>query len=256
MKACRSGPFAISVLALLSAIAGWFVAVAAGQAQEPGAGHIHKLNNRFLGPKLDVQKFVRKFESDDRDVYKNREAIMKALAVKPGARVADVGAGTGLFTRMLAREVGDAGWVFAVDISPGFLEHISTSLKEKGIGNVTPILSRPDSVCLPPDSVDIAFVCDTYHHVEAPGAFLSSIHSALAGNGELAVVEFSHHAMADNKWLKGHLHKTKKQVIEEIEAAGYLLKEEKRIEALKDNYFLVFKAVSRSSSGSTDRSTD
>lgn len=243
------------MLALLSAIAGWLLAVAASQAQEPGAGHIHKLNKRFLGPKLDVQKFVKKFEGDDRDVFKNRQAILAALAVKPGMKVADVGAGTGLFTRMLAREVGGSGWVFAVDISPGFLEYISTSLKDKGIGNVSPILSRPESVCLPPDSVDLAFVCDTYHHVEAPGAFLGSIHDALTKDGELAVVEFSHHAMADNKWLKGHLHKNKKQVIEEIEKAGFALKEEKKIETLKDNYFLVFKAVSRPDSGSSSKSS-
>ncbi|MBZ0185894.1 MAG: hypothetical protein K8F91_06530, partial [Candidatus Obscuribacterales bacterium] len=89
------------------------------------SGHFHNLNQRFLGPDLNIEKYIKKFEGEDRDVYRARAAIMQALAIEPKTKVADIGAGTGLFTRLFCQQVGSQGWVYAVDISPGFIDHIA-----------------------------------------------------------------------------------------------------------------------------------
>ena len=92
--------------------------------------------------------------------------------------VADVGAGTGLFTRKFAAEVGEKGKVFAVDIAPTFLRYIEQTCQESGIKNVQTILCDQLSTRLTKNSVDLVFICDTYHHFEFPQKTLASIHDA------------------------------------------------------------------------------
>jgi ubiquinone/menaquinone biosynthesis C-methylase UbiE len=84
--------------------------------------------------------------------------------------VADVGAGTGLFTRLFAVEVGPQGRVYAVDIARKFIEHIEKTSKESGLKHVMGIVCTPTSTELPRDSVNLVFVCDAYHHLVATAA--------------------------------------------------------------------------------------
>ncbi len=79
------------------------------------------INDSFEDPS--PKSFVERFEKEGREVYDNREAIVQKLGLKPGMIVADVGAGTGLFTRLLAPEVGEKGKVYAVDIAQPFVTH-------------------------------------------------------------------------------------------------------------------------------------
>ena len=80
--------------------------------------------------------------------------------------VADVGAGTGLFTRLFAEQVGPEGKVYAVDISKEFLDHIAAQAKAKGQAQVVTVRGTQDSTNLPAGSVDLVFLCDVYHHLE------------------------------------------------------------------------------------------
>jgi len=207
------------------------VAAAQERSVKPG------INDPFKDP--DVQEFRGKFEVESREVYARRAGIVEACKLRPGMVVADVGAGTGLFTRLLAREVGPAGQVYAVDIAPKFLEHVRKTSRQAGLRNVTPVLCGPDSVDLPPASVDLAFVCDTYHHFEFPQRTLASLHRAIKPGGRLVVVDFVRIPGKSSDWVLNHVRAGQEVVEKEITEAGFEKADEVK-ELLKENYLIVF----------------
>ena len=139
-----------------------------------------EMNKKFADPNLDVQDFVKRFENDTRAVYAKRQEIARAVHLRPGDAVADIGAGTGLFTLLFAEQVGPKGTVYAVDIAPAFLKHIAEQVRLHGqVRIVKTVLNTQDSTELAAGSINVAFVCDTYHHFEHPDKMLASIHRAL-----------------------------------------------------------------------------
>ena len=108
------------------------------------------INDSFKDPDLDVDNFIQRFEVESREVFAAREQIVNALALQPGMVVADVGAGTGLFSLPLATAVGSEGWVFAVDIAPRFLLHILNRASEAGVQNLSPCCARRARSDCPP----------------------------------------------------------------------------------------------------------
>lgn len=112
---------------------------------------------RRVGGKLpDVAEFVGRFEAESRELFVRRHEIVAACQIKAGQTVADIGAGTGLFTRLFSEAVGKDGRVFAVDISQKFLDHIKATSREAGQPNVDTLLATADSTELPAESVDVA----------------------------------------------------------------------------------------------------
>ncbi|MCA8944091.1 MAG: methyltransferase domain-containing protein [Planctomycetes bacterium] len=197
------------------------------------------INERFLAEDLDVDAFVKRFELESREVFERRDEILDACRLDPGERVADVGAGTGLFTRMFAKAVGPEGQVFAVEIAPKFLDHIQRSAARLKLRNISGVLCAENDVKLAPESVDLAFVCDTYHHFEYPKATLASIRRALRPGGRLVVVDFERIPGVSTEWVLGHVRAGKAVVREEIEAAGFRCLAEPDV-GLKENYLLEF----------------
>jgi SAM-dependent methyltransferase len=136
--------------------------------------------------------------------------------------------------------VGPRGWVFAVDISPAFIRHILKQAHDDELRKVTAVLCPEDSVSLPPDTIDVAFVCDTYHHFEYPRGTLASIHRALRPGGALVVVDFERIPGSSRQWVIDHVRAGKNEVRSEIEAAAFTFLEEARIPGFEENYFLRF----------------
>ncbi|MEM7316660.1 MAG: class I SAM-dependent methyltransferase, partial [Planctomycetota bacterium] len=116
------------------------------------------INDRFVDDELKIEDWLKRFEVESREVFAARDEIIRACRIKSGFRIADVGAGTGLFTRLMSKAVGDSGWIYAIDISPKFLQHINSNCTEKNIKNVTCILCSDRSIGLPASSVDVVFV--------------------------------------------------------------------------------------------------
>ncbi|MFK8112476.1 MAG: class I SAM-dependent methyltransferase, partial [Rubripirellula sp.] len=87
------------------------------------------LNDRFLDPQLDLSEWIGRFEMESREVYAARERVLSACQIKSGFVIADVGAGTGFYSRLFSSAAGETGWVFSVDISPRFLQHINERSK-------------------------------------------------------------------------------------------------------------------------------
>lgn len=199
------------------------------------------INSKFVDPDLDVDEFVKRFEIESREIYLARHEILKACDIKPGEFIGDIGAGTGLFTQLFSQQSGDLGWVFAVDISPRFIEHINRQASATQLDNITGVLCRENSVNLPPDSCDIIFICDTYHHFEFPQTTMASIHRALKTNGRLIIIDFERLPGKSRPWLISHVRAGKDVFRAEIQDAGFDLVDEKKIKGLKENYFLQFK---------------
>jgi ubiquinone/menaquinone biosynthesis C-methylase UbiE len=209
------------------------VAADAGVAAKEGP------NDKFLKPDLDVPAWVQRFEKPGREVYDKRKQIAAALHLKKGAAVADVGAGTGLYTMLFSAAVGPAGKVYAVEIAPRFLDYLEVRAKKAGARNVEVVRGTGDSVELPPASVDRVFVCDTYHHFERPQNNLASIRKALRPGGELLLVDFKRVPGKTAAWITEHVRAGQDQVTAEIEAAGFAKVEE--LPLLKENYVLRFR---------------
>jgi len=223
--------------ALLLALALCFAAplLAKEQSVRPG------INAPFENPTF--QEWVERFEHEGREVYDKREQIVAATGVQPGMVVADIGAGTGLFTRLFAPRVNSTGMVIAVDISKTFVENILRTAREQNLKNVQGVVNTPTDAGLARESVDLAFICDTYHHFEYPQSMLASIHRALKPHGTLVIVDFERIPGVSSSWVLGHVRAGKETVIAEVEAAGFRLIEDRPL--MKDNYFLRFAKKSR-----------
>lgn len=199
------------------------------------------VNAEFLKPDLNVSQWVERFEREGREIYDRREAIVAAARLQPGMVVADIGAGTGLFTPYFSRAVGPKGKVMAVDIVPAFLDRIRQRATAEGLANVQTVLCTDRSVELPPNSIDFAFICDVYHHFEYPHSSMTSLHRALRAGGELLLVDFKRVPGKSSDWVLDHVRAGQDVFTAEIHAAGFEQVEERDI--LKDNYVVRFRKV-------------
>ena len=159
------------------------------------------INDTFKDP------IITKFVGSRARVGKStpRKEVVAACQLKPGMAVADVGAGKGLLTRLFAAEVGPRGKVYAVDIAPKFLEHIRKTSREAGFTNIETVLCKPDSAELPERSVDLVFICDTYHHFEFPYRTMASIHKALKPGGRVVLIDFQRVEGKSREWVLNHV---------------------------------------------------
>jgi ubiquinone/menaquinone biosynthesis C-methylase UbiE len=198
-------------------------------------------NEAFLSEDLDVDRYVEIFEGESREIYARRNEIVASLGITPGSAVADIGAGTGLFMGLFAEAVGESGRVFAVDISPKFIERLRTRASQPGLESVTVVLGKERSVELGEASIDLAFVCDTYHHFEYPRSTLASLHRAIRPGGSLVIVDFKRIPGESRDWVLEHLRAGEDVFTKEIEAAGFERVEQVAIEGLKENYVLRFR---------------
>lgn len=199
------------------------------------------INDRFLDTTVDVSEWLGRFEIESREVYAARERVLDICDIKPGSVVADIGAGTGFYSRLFASAVGEEGWVYSVDISQNFLQHINDKSKEADVGNITAVLCTDRSVCLPPNSVDLAFICDTYHHFEHHESTLASLHKALKPGGTLVVIDFNRIPGKSREFLIEHVRAAKEVFQAEIVKAGFTFVEEVEVQAFEENYLLKFR---------------
>ena len=199
------------------------------------------INENFLRADLNLEEWLGRFEVESREVFASRESVVQATGVQSGWRVADIGAGTGFFSRLFSSAVGATGWVYSVDISPRFLTHINQQSHDDGVMNLTSVLGSSRSINLPPDSIQMAFICDTYHHFEYPRSTLASIHRALEEQGTLIVIDFERIPGQTREFLLNHVRAGKQVFRGEIELAGFEFIAEERIDGFRENYFLRFR---------------
>lgn len=197
------------------------------------------INDRYFSDP-DPAKWRANFETESREIFAQRDAIVAACEISPGQVVADVGAGSGLFTFLFAKRVGPTGKVIAVDILPEFLAEIKTIAAKNGLTNVDTLVCTEDTVPLPEASVDVVFVCDTYHHFEFPKTELASLHRALRKDGMLIIIDFIRIPGVSRPWILDHVRAGQDIVESEIIAAGFTKLDEKK-GLLAENWFSRFR---------------
>jgi predicted methyltransferase len=222
------------ILAALLALSLTWPLLAQDKSVRPG------INDSFQDPK--PEEFIGRFERDGRDAYDHREQILAAVGLKPGMTVGDIGAGTGLFTRLFAKEVGPSGKVYAVDIAANFVKHIEEQSHAAGLANVVGVVCQPDDVRLPPESIDLAYICDVYHHFEFPYKTMRSIHRALKPGGQVILIDFHRIEGKSSEWTLSHVRAGQDVVCQEVIEAGFK-QVEQRPEILKESYFVRFVKV-------------
>ena len=184
----------------------------------------------------DVKYWSSIFDDPRRDEWQKPQALVDALQVRPGMTVADLGAGTGYFSRYLAAAVGPQGTVLAVEIEPTLLAHLRERAEREHSDNLVPVLASADNPRLPSAGVDLILIADTYHHLDHRMRYLPLLRRALRSGGRIAVVD----------WKAGELpqgpppeHKlARERVIEEMTGAGFVLVGEPDL--LPYHYVLIF----------------
>jgi protein-L-isoaspartate O-methyltransferase len=129
-------------------------------------------------------------ERPEREEEERPDLLLNALKIKPGEVMADIGAGSGYFTRRLAKLVGEKGLVYAVDIQQEMLDLLTNKMAELKIRNVKPILGTITDPKLPPSSVDLVLMVDVYHEFDFPFEMVKAICQGLKPGGRLVFVEF------------------------------------------------------------------
>jgi ubiquinone/menaquinone biosynthesis C-methylase UbiE len=187
----------------------------------------------------EVAEWIKRFESAGREIFDRRKEIVAASGARPGMQIADVGAGTGLLSLLLARAVAPGGQVYAIDIIPKFLAHLDQEKRRQHVSNVITRLGDERSVPLPDASVDLLFLCDSYHHFEYPRSMNRSMWRALRPGGTLLLVDYRRIPGKTRKSVLDHVRAGEETFTAELVAAGF-----EKVEALpllEENYVVRFR---------------
>ena len=209
---------------LLSPVTGW-----TGEEKH----HTSHSQQRFN----EIQKWVDIFEDPARAEWQKPEEVVKKLELKPGGTVADIGAGTGYFTRLFAIAVGHKGKAIGLDIEPAMVEYMKEDAKKQWLTNYEARVVKPDDTGLPSKSVDVIFICNTYHHIEDRVNYLKKLTGALKSNGRIVIVDFYKKPLPVGPQSVAHKI-SEEDVKKEFKKAGYRLT--KSLDFLPYQYYLEF----------------
>ena len=152
-----------------------------------GLGLSHPASAQLGGRSAD--EWIRTLESATRVNSLRIPEVIDALKIAPGQVVADIGAGSGLFTLPMALKVKPGGTVYAVDIDQALLDHIRDVATEQGLVNIQGVLGLPDDPAMPAN-VDLALIADVLHHIEHRPQYLKALAAYLKPGGRIAIVDF------------------------------------------------------------------
>jgi ubiquinone/menaquinone biosynthesis C-methylase UbiE len=206
--------------------------------QQPTITPVAKdLNKSF---DADASQWTERFEHEGRAIYDKRAEVLDAMNLKPGMDVADIGAGSGLFSRLIAQRVAPGGTVYAVDIAKNMVDHITKTAREEHIANLKAVLGDPHSPKLGPNSVDAICIIDSYHHFEFPTDMLHEISKALRPDGILMLIDFKRIDGVSRAYILNMVRAGEGTFTDEFLNAGFELVD-RRDDMFPENYLLKFK---------------
>ena len=209
----------------LALSAGAALLAGSAAAQSP---HTHQ--HSFGG----AEQWAHVFDDPKRDEWQKPHEVIRALALKPDAVIADIGSGTGYFAVRFANMV-PKGRVYGVDIEPDMVKYLATRAKREKRDNIVAIVGAPDDPRLP-EEVDLILMVDVFHHVEDRAGYFRKLRASLKPGGRVAIIDFR---IDSPEGPPKAARIAADRVIAELEGAGYTLAREHRF--LPNQYFLVFR---------------
>ena len=177
--------------------------------------------------------YIHDMETEERVARLQVKRVVDMLSLEKGDTVADIGAGTGLFSMAMAKRTGPEGKVYAVDINRSLLDHVEKKALQAGIGNIVPVEATEDDPGIPAP-VDLIFMCDTFHYVALKSAYLTCLRKHLKPGGRLVIIDLK------DKWPP--FHDSYRFTVDELKkwaaAAGFRLVQE--YDFLSEEFFVVF----------------
>jgi ubiquinone/menaquinone biosynthesis C-methylase UbiE len=187
-----------------------------------------------------AEEWVTTLEGPQRVASQKIEGVLSRLSLKPGMVVADIGAGSGLFTRPLAKAVAPSGKVYAVDIQQDLLDHINTRNKEENIRNVQTVLGEFNDPKLPARDVDLAFINDVLHHIQNRAVYLKALGSYVKPTGRIAIIEMDKSDPNTAHKNQPELLVGRDEILQWMSDAGFKLVEEHADLFPHTRWFLIF----------------
>ena len=185
----------------------------------------------------DAEKWAHVFDDPERDAWQKPHDVIRSLALKPGARVADLGAGTGYFSARLANMLPQ-GRVYAVDIELDMVRYLEARAKRENLRNLTAVAGAPDDPRLP-EKVDLILLVDVYHHIEDRARYFRKLRASLRPGGRIAVIDFT----LDSPQGPPRAARLAPETVKaEMQSAGHVLAAEYPF--LPYQYFLIFRPAS------------
>jgi ubiquinone/menaquinone biosynthesis C-methylase UbiE len=186
----------------------------------------------------DSKAYIARLEDPMRDAYQKPAEVVKALKIKEGEVIADIGSGSGYFTLPLARAAGRTGRVYAVDTNPDMIRHLNRRIRDLSVTNVVTVLCAPDDPLLEDGSVDRFFICDTWHHIGGHAKYLALLKKMLKPGGQVILVDFKKAKTPVGPPMEMRI--ARDDLVQEMDTNGFRLAEEHTF--LQYQYFLIFTA--------------
>lgn len=177
------------------------------------------------------------FENKGRDEWQQVDRVIESMGLKEGDTIADIGGGSGYFSRPFAQKVGPKGVVYCCELAVNLMEYLQRRSLDEGLLNIVTVLAAVDRPMLPPQSVDHIFFCDTNHHLTDRVNYYKGLIPILKPGGQLVVVDFKKEGKKQGPPPEHCV--AKSVVLEEMEQAGFQLVREETF--LENQYFLIFK---------------
>lgn len=196
-----------------------------------GNEHSHKKHNH--GNPSDMGSYIKKLQDPERDEWQKPDEVFKAMGLKEGDKLCDIGAGPGYLSLKAAKFVGESGHVFSVDVENQMIQVLSDNIKESKLKNLSPILGLYDNPLLPPKTCDYILIVNTYHHFADRVGYLKVLKRALAPSGKLINIDFHKKDLPIGPKVTHKI--SEEDFLKEASLAGYQMV--RRHDFLKYQYF-------------------